>query len=153
MNYVNAIIIGVTTVALLILVAIVFKTRIPRRLRTDKFARQWKDLQSRCKDKKMWPGVLKDADELLDSALKRRKFKGKSMGERMVSAQRVISNNDSMWFAHNFTKKLIENPSMRPKEAEVKSALLGFRSALKDLGAIRTATPAVSDEATQEEKV
>lgn len=100
----------------------------------------------------MWPGVLKDADELLDSALKRRKFKGKSMGERMVSAQRVISNNDSMWFAHNFTKKLIENPSMRPKEAEVKSALLGFRSALKDLGAIRTATPAVSDEATQEEK-
>ncbi|MCA1806598.1 MAG: hypothetical protein LC687_01865 [Actinobacteria bacterium] len=77
------------------------------------------------------------ADKLLDEILKRKRFKGKSMGERIVSAQRSISDNDAVWYAHNLAKKTKEDDAPQLKEAEVKKALLGFRQALRDLGALK----------------
>lgn len=145
MTGVNLIIIGMAGVVCIGMLVFVVTKRVPRRLRTESFARAWKELQAYCKDKKTWPLALARADKLLDGALKKRKFKGKSMGERMVSAQRVITNNDALWFAHNLTKKVAENPSMRLKEADVKAALLGFRGALKDLGALSTPKPAITE--------
>lgn len=115
--------------------------RVPRKLKTDKFVKEWKELQAYCKDKQTWPKAIEAADKLFDKALKKRRFKGKSMGERMVSAQRKISNNDQMWFAHNLAKKAVANPAMKLKEADVKQALIGFRSALKDLGALNAPEP------------
>lgn len=125
---------------------------VPKRLKTEKYARKWKELQVFCRERKTWPQALSQADRLLDTALKQRKFKGKTMGERMVSAQRVITNNDSMWFAHNLTKKLIENPASRPKESDIKSALIGYRNALKDLGAIRAEPKSEPDEHSEVKK-
>jgi len=110
--------------------------RIPKRLKNDYFVSHWKDLQRLCKDKKTWPEALKDADKLLDRALKKRKFKGKTMGERMVSAQRTFTDNDATWFAHNIYKKAFADPNFKLRETDVKSALVGFRQALRDLGAL-----------------
>lgn len=116
--------------------------RVPKKLKSDVFITKWRDIQGYCKDKKEWPQALLEADALLDTALKRRKFKGKSMGERMVSAQRLFTNNDGVWFAHNLYKKVVADPSTRLKEADMKAALVGFRQALKDLGALQTADEA-----------
>lgn len=110
--------------------------RWPRKLKTDKFHGEWKDLQQFCRDKSTWQQAIVDADKLLDKALKKRKFKGKRMGERIVSAQRKLSNNDQVWFAHNLAKKVIADPNIKLKEADVKVALVGFRQALRDLGAL-----------------
>lgn len=110
--------------------------KIPKKLKTDVYAEKWKSIQSYCRDKSQWQQALIEADALLDMALKRRKFKGKSMGERMVSAQRLLTNNDGMWFAHNLYKKVLAEPKTRLKEADMKSALMGFRQALRDLGAL-----------------
>ncbi|HTE21543.1 MAG TPA: hypothetical protein VK674_00705 [Candidatus Limnocylindria bacterium] len=115
---------------------LVVALRIPKRLKETYFVSQWKELQSLCKDKKSWPQALKEADKLLDRALKKRKFKGKTMGERMVSAQRSFTDNDTAWFAHNIYKKIVADPSFKLKEADVKDALIGFRQALRDLGAL-----------------
>jgi hypothetical protein len=135
------ILIAVAAFVLLIVAAIVYR-RMPKKLHAEKFLGDWKELQSYCRDKSTWAQAIIDADKLLDKALKRRKFKGKRMGERMVSAQRMISNNDQLWFAHNLAKKVVANPAMKLKEADVKTALIGFRLALKDLGALRpTETP------------
>jgi hypothetical protein len=126
-------------VAILLLGALgifIFK-RKPRRLKPDYFAAKWKELQQYCRNKETWPQALVMADKLLDEALKKRRYKGKSMGERMVSAQRKISNNDSLWYAHNLCKKAAENADIRLKEADVKQALMGIRQALKDLGAFK----------------
>ena len=109
---------------------------IPKRLKSRYFVAQWRDLQSFCSDKSTWPDALKQADTLLDRALKKRKFKGKTMGERMVSAQRTFTDNDAAWFAHNLHKKIKADPSFRLKEADVKDALVGFRQALRDIGAL-----------------
>lgn len=77
-----------------------------------------------------------EADKLLDLALTRRRFKGNSMGERLVSAQRTFSDNDGVWFAHNLSKKLLVDRSSKLKEIDVKDALVCFRQALRDLGAL-----------------
>lgn len=110
--------------------------RRSRHLNVDKFTQQWKELQAYCKQKETWPQALQEADNLLDAALRKRRLKGKSMGERMVSAQRMISNNDAMWFAHNLVRRMAEKPEARLKEQDVKTALVGFRGALKDLEAL-----------------
>jgi hypothetical protein len=77
-----------------------------------------------------------DADKLLDEALKKRHFKGKTMGERMVAAQRSLSDNDSAWYAHKLRNRLVHEPNIRLKKRECQNALAGFRQALKDLGAL-----------------
>lgn len=132
--------IAVGAVLLLIIGSFVYR-RIPKKLKVEQFIGDWKELQSYCRDKATWPQAIIDADKLLDRALKRRKFKGKRMGERMVSAQRVISDNDRLWFAHNLAKKVIADPAIRLKETDVKLALIGFRQALKDIGALQTTEP------------
>jgi len=105
--------------------------------KTEKFVTRWKTLQSHCRDKAMWREALIEADRLLDLALKKRKFRGKSMGERLVNAQRFITDNDDIWDAHNLVKRLIDAPEkVRLREDEVKEALISFREALKDLGAL-----------------
>jgi hypothetical protein len=66
-------------------------------------------------------------------ALKRRRYKGKNMGERLVSAQRVFTDNDDIWFAHKLTAKVRDHPKSRLKEKDVKDALVSMRQGLKDL--------------------
>lgn len=103
----------------------------------EKFAIAWKEIQAQLRDKSLWTKALIDADKLLDSALKKRRFRGKSMGERLVNAQRFITDNDDIWDAHNLAKKIIASPeSVRLKENDVKEALISFREALKDIGAL-----------------
>jgi hypothetical protein len=129
--------IAASTLVVLILGTIVL-LRIPKKLKTDVFISKWREVQGYCKDKGQWPQALVEADKLLDIALKKRKLKGRSMGERMVSAQRLFTNNDAVWFAHNLYKKVVADPGVRLKESDMKTALIGFRQALKDLGALQT---------------
>jgi hypothetical protein len=150
MNAVTLILLALLAIIGLAIAFFIYR-RIPKKLHSDKFLSDWKELQSCCRDKDMWAKAVTDADKLLDKALKRRKFKGKRMGERMVSAQRMISNNDQLWFAHNLAKKVVADPAMKLKETDVKMALIGFRQALKDLGALRQ-TEAASPQPGEEQK-
>lgn len=110
---------------------------LPRRkLKTKKFEAQWKELQKFCSSKETWALAVINADKLLDEALKKKKLKGKSMGERLVEAQRQLTDNDAVWFAHNLAKKLLEDSAPRLRERDVKKSLVGVRQALRDLGAL-----------------
>lgn len=135
MSFDELFLLGVASLVLLIGLFFVQK-RIPRKVHITDYTDCWKDLQGYCKDKATWPQAIVEADQLLDRALKRRRYKGKSMGERMVSAQRAITNNDQLWFAHNLAKKVSADTEMRLKEADVKAALYAFRDALRDIGAL-----------------
>ena len=59
------------------------------------------------------------------------------MGERLVAAQRDISDNDSVWFGHKLRNKLVHEDTPPLKQADVMKVLTGFRQALKDLGALK----------------
>lgn len=131
-----------TGIALLILLVLIFgASKLTRRrnhnLNTEYFNKRWRELQKMCADKTTWPLAIIDADKLLDEALRKSRVKGKTMGERMVTVQRDLSNNDSVWYAHKLRNKLVHEQYEDLKERDVKEALVGFRQALKDLGALK----------------
>lgn len=111
--------------------------KLPKRLKHDKFKSNWKDIQKLCADKESWEKAVIDADNLLEKALKRKKIKGTSTGERLVSAQNILTNNDGVWFGHKLRTKLESDPEAKVSQDETKKALLGIGQALKDLGALR----------------
>ncbi len=129
-----AVIVGGTLVLLVAL--FLLHKRVPRKPKQRFYVAQWLELQAYCKTKATWPQAIIEADKLLDKGLKRRRFSGRSMGERLVSAQRSLSDNDATWFAHNLRKKITNNPNLKLRESDVKNALIGFRQALRDIGAL-----------------
>jgi len=127
--------IAIAGLVLLVIISMVNK-KIPKRLNQKYFVKEWRYLQAMCSNKDTWPLAIINADKLLDTALKRRHFSGKTMGERLVSAQRKLSNNDGVWFAHKLRNKLVHEQDVNLREKDVKDALVGIRQALKDLGAL-----------------
>ena len=109
----------------------------PVQLNTEYFQEHWHELQKLLRDKQQWAAAIVDADKLLDAALKKRHFKGRTMGERLVKAQRLFTDNDGVWFGHKLRNKIDTEPGLKLKEAEVKQALFGIRQALKDVGALK----------------
>ena len=97
------------------------------------YAARWKSLQKLLADKQTWKDAVIEADKLLDNALKQRHYKGKTMGERLVSAQHELTKNDMVWYSHKLSNK-ISNDEVEVSKAQVKKSLLGFWLALKDLG-------------------
>jgi hypothetical protein len=114
------------------------RLRLHRKIKVGQFTIKWQELQALCSSRKTWPNAIDEADKLLDKALKQRHFKGKTTGERLVSAQRELSFNEAVWFSHKFHKKLKEDATdvRKLKKKDVARALAGFRQALRDLGAL-----------------
>jgi len=107
-----------------------------RRLKKEYFEARWMELLARVRTPDGMVLAVIDADKLLDEALKRRGFKGKTMGERLVSAQRSLNDNDAVWYAHKLRNRLVHEPDIKLKKKEAQTALAGFRQGLKDLGAL-----------------
>jgi hypothetical protein len=130
--------IGVIVFGVVVLVGIGFFGRkvVPARLNQEYYQRKWSELLTRVKTPDGMALAIIDADKLLDEALKKRHFKGKTMGERLVSAQRHLSDNDAVWFAHKLRNKLVHESNFRLKKRDVQKALAGFRQGLRDLGAL-----------------
>jgi len=109
---------------------------VPNKLNQTYFQERWAELLARVKTADGMILAVIDADKLLDEALKKKRFKGKTMGERLVAAQRQLTDNDSAWYAHKLRNRLVHEPNVRLKKREAQNALAGFRQALKDLGAL-----------------
>jgi hypothetical protein len=109
--------------------------RRPKNLNREYFKTRWHNLQSHCAQEVTWPMAVIDADKLLDDALKRLRYRGKTMGERLVSAQRDLSSNDTVWYSHKLRNKIVHE-NIRLKKRDVQNALKGYLQALHDLGAL-----------------
>jgi hypothetical protein len=110
--------------------------RRPRKLKSKKFEQRWQDLQKYCATRKTWPQAIIAADDLLCEALKSRRYKGKTSGERLVSAQHDLTANDLAWFGHKLRGKIADQDVRTLKKQDILEALAGFRQALRDLGAL-----------------
>jgi hypothetical protein len=110
--------------------------RRAKRLNKKRFTESWKALQKNCATRKTWPIALVEADALLDKALKQRRFKGKTTGERLVAAQHELGSNSAVWFSHKYCQRMKDIDVRTMKKKEVAEALAGFRQAMRDLGAL-----------------
>lgn len=75
-------------------------------------------------------------DKLVDQALRGRGIKGKTMGERMKNSASLYSDRNGIWTAHKLRNTIAHEPNASIKYNEARHALVSFRKALKDLGAI-----------------
>lgn len=125
---------------LVLLVIVLFGSKLrrkPKNLNIARYHARWQEVQALCKSQNTWPLAIINGDKLLDDALKARRFKGKTMGERLVSAQRDLTDNDSVWLGHKLRNKLVHEETPALKKNQVMKVLTGFRQALKDLGALK----------------
>jgi hypothetical protein len=130
-------IVAVAGLVLVLAVTALLSRRRPSKLNQQQFAERWQELQGLCADKATWPLAVINADKLVDDALKKKHYKGKTMGERLVAAQRDLSSNDTVWFGHKLRNKLVHEDYKLTNKKDVKDALLGFLQALRDLGALK----------------
>ncbi len=121
--------------AMLMIIALASKLRVSS-LNKGYFQTRWKEIQALVKTPEGQRLAVIDADKLVDDALKKLRFSGKTMGERLVSAQRRFSSADSLWSAHKLRNRLVHETDVRVTKAQTKTALKAFAQALKDLGAL-----------------
>jgi hypothetical protein len=130
--------IGVIVFGFAVLVGIGYlgKKVVPTKLNQEYYQTKWAELLTRVKTNDGMALAVIDADKLVDDALKKRHYRGKTMGERLVAAQRTLSDNDTVWYAHKLRNRLVHEQNVRLRKRDVQKALAGFRQALRDLGAL-----------------
>lgn len=128
--------VAAVVILLLLVMGASFLRRRPKGLKRVYFEKRWTELQTLCGSQNTWPLAIINADKLLDEALKKRRLKGKAMGERLVAAQHILTDNDGVWYGHKLRNRIVHEDNVKLKEKDVKQALIGFRRALKDLGAL-----------------
>ena len=83
-----------------------------------------------------WQLAIMNADKLLDQALRERRFRGQTMGERMKSAQKTWKNANHVWGAHKIRNQLAHEVNAKVTYDITLRSLSAFKQGLKDLGAI-----------------
>ena len=77
-----------------------------------------------------------EGDKLLDRALTELGIPGKTMGDRLKRSGDKFSNLDAVWKAHKLRNTVAHETDFDISYKQAASALLAYKQALKDLGAI-----------------
>ena len=108
-----------------------------KNLNVEHYRIKWLDIERRLRsdEPSSFQLCVLDADKLLDKALRERGFRGQTMGERLKDATSSLSNTHSVWSAHKLRNQ-IAHEDVHLTYDQSRTALSGFKQALKDLGAI-----------------
>ena len=96
----------------------------------------WQKIHLKSLAEETWSIAIIDADKLLDNALRKKGFKGETMAERMVSAKDAFSKRQLVWESHKFRNQIAHDEGVKVTDKKVNAALVGFRTALRDVGAL-----------------
>lgn len=101
------------------------------------FKKQWQAIESfKANGGAGWQLAIFEADKLLDHALKNRGVPGQTMGDRLKNARGSFMNNNAVWEAHKLRNRLAHEQNVQLNSFSVDQALKGFKTGLKDLGAL-----------------
>jgi len=126
-----ALIVAVGLIIIIILAVIIFL--YSRKPHSRRFRKKWTRIKSKLPKEDQWVEALVEADNLLDAALRKKNYTGKTVGEKLVKAEKIFTDKDEVWFGHKLSKKAQEKPDFKIKKADMKRALLGLQKGLKDL--------------------
>lgn len=128
-------------ILLLAIVGVIFLLvgmRGKTQLNIERYQTQWLAIENSLErdNPASWQLAVMNADKLLDHALRERRFKGTTMGERMKSAQKTWKNANHVWSAHKVRNQLAHETNATINYDIAARSLAAFRQGLKDLGAI-----------------
>jgi hypothetical protein len=112
--------------------------RGPKLLDVDKYRTRWMNIEQQLKRDELstYQLAIINADKLLDQALIEKAFSGQTMAERMKSAQKSWTNANLVWSAHKLRNRIAHEPDAKIGFDEARRGLVGYKQALKDVGAI-----------------
>lgn len=131
-------IVGVLIVGILLIAVIMLTKKGPAPLDVEKYRMRWLSIEKQLvRDQPAsYHLVILNADKLLDHALKGRRVKGDTMGERMRTAKNSWSNANAVWTAHKLRNQVAHEADVHVSYDDARRALASFKQALKDIGAI-----------------
>ncbi len=131
-------IIAILIVAVFLFVAIVLTGK--HRYQFDKEAYQSEFLSIENKLSKensaTYMNTVINADKLLDKAMHEMGIPGKTMGERLKKAGDKFTDLNAVWRAHKLRNALAHETNLEITYKQAYNALMIYKQALKDLGAI-----------------
>ncbi len=129
---------AVVIVGGLMIAAIGLSKNSSRRINVEHYRVKWLEIEQQLKRDE--PGSFHlsvlNADKLLDSALTQAGFRGQTMADRLKSAAKQFSNRNAVWAAHKLRNQIAHESDVHVTYDNARSALAGFKQALKDIGAI-----------------
>ena len=128
----------VLIVAIIAVIYLLVSSKNGPRLNVNRYQTQWLAIENSVSrgNTASWQVAIMNADKLLDQALRDRRFKGQTMGERMKSAAKVWRNANHIWGAHKVRNQLAHEVNTQLSYEVTLRSLSAFKQALKDLGAI-----------------
>lgn len=139
MNYtVFFVLVGIIILGLLLFIFISFSKKGAHQLDLEKYRVKYLEIENNLKkdDDLSYHMTIINADKLLDQALKDIGYSGATMGERLKSASSKFKNNNKVWESHKLRNRIVHEQNVSLNYRDCRIALLGFKEALKDLGAI-----------------
>lgn len=122
----------------LLFAIITLAKRGPVGLDVEKYRSQWITIEQQLSKEDITSCQMSvlNADKLLDQAMIEKGIAGKTMADRLKQLQNKWTNANSVWSAHKLRNKIAHEPNVKVDYNTVRSALAGFKQALKDIGAI-----------------
>ena len=129
---------GILVIGILLIVVITFTRKGTTQLDVNKYRLKWLAIEQQLKrdEPSSCQLAVLNGDKLVDLALKERGTKGETMGERMKSASTSWTNANTIWNAHKLRNRIAHEADASVSFDQARTALAGFKQALKDLGAI-----------------
>lgn len=132
------ILIAILLAAIVGVIFLVFGTKRVPQLDREVYQTRWLEIEHAvdASDSSSWQLSVIRADKLLDKALIERRLRGKTMGERMKSAQTIWKHADHVWSAHKLRNQVAHETDVHLTRDMTMRALSAYKQGLKDLGAI-----------------
>ena len=84
-----------------------------------------------------WKLAIIEADKLVDDTLRSSGYLGDTMGERLMSIDKVqLLSLDGLWEAHKVRNKLVHDTNYFLRYAEARRTIMLYEAALKELNAL-----------------
>lgn len=131
-------VIAIVAVALLALVAMILTGKRRHEFNVQEYQTRWLKIENGLVngDLRSYNYSVLEADKLLDKALKEMGIPGDSMGEKLKKIGNKMPNIQKIWHAHKLRNQIVHESDFTINYNQARQALMIFRQALKDLGAI-----------------
>ncbi len=133
-----AFLVAILLFGVVIMVCVLARGKTTSVLDVQKFRTNWMTIEQQLQkgNEASYQLCVLNADKLLDSALRKRGFKGETMGERMKSASKSWQDANVVWASHKLRNQIAHEAQITITYDQSRRALAGFKQGLKDLGAI-----------------
>lgn len=133
-----AFIVAILIVAVLIFVAILLTGKRGYHFNVEAYQTRFLTIENGLKqeNKASFMTTIIEADKLLDKAMVEMGVPGKTMGDRLKKAGGRFSNLNGVWRVHKLRNAIAHETDLEISYKQASNALVIYKQALKDLGAI-----------------